>query len=591
MISIEDAVRGDILMSKKWVVAAKKADFNAIGNKFHISPYLARIIRNRDIITEEEINKYLNGTPKDMHDASLLKDIDIASDIIRDAVDAKVPIRIVGDYDIDGVCASYILKSGIEYLGGNVDVRLPDRIQDGYGINEAIISEACQDGIELIITCDNGIAAAKEIDLANSLGITVVVTDHHEVPFVEENGIRTSIIPKADAVIDPKQEDCAYPFDGICGAMVAYKLISYMLNGYEGADEKELLDELFSFAAFATIGDVMELVDENRIAVKYGLEILKNTSNLGMKTLMEVTRVKTDMLSVYHVGFILGPCINASGRLDTANRALSLFGSVDKAEATVIAQELSDLNESRKNMTLTFAQEAIDTVNREYNEDKVLVVFLPKCHESIAGIVAGRIREKFYKPSIVLTLDAEGNVKGSGRSIEGYNMFEELSKVKELFTKFGGHKMAAGMSLNRDNVDILREKLNNNCMLTDEDLIEKMVIDIALPVGYVTLELVEEINRLAPFGVSNAKPLFAQKDVPIKQMQLIGKNKNVLKLTLDGVDGNGLHKNVDAMLFNNAEEVYNEISGHDSISILYQAGINEYMGRKNVQLLIQDYMI
>lgn len=577
-------------MSKKWVVSAKRADFDAIAAKFHISPYLARIIRNRDVIGDENVNLYLNGEPKDMHDPSLLKDIEIAKDIISDAVEAGVKIRIVGDYDIDGVCASHILHTGISYLGGNVDVRLPDRILDGYGINENIIREASADDIELIITCDNGIAAAKEVQLANDLGMSVIITDHHEVPFSEENGIKEYIIPNADAVIDPKQEECNYPFSGICGAMVAYKLISYMLKDYEGADEKELLEELFSFAAFATVGDVMELVDENRIAVKHGIEILKKTTNLGMKTLMEVTGVHKDVLSAYHIGFILGPCINASGRLDTAKRALELFSCLDKGQATVISKELYDLNESRKNMTVSFANAAIKMVQEEYMDDKVLVIFLPSCHESIAGIVAGRIREKFYKPAIVLTLDAEGGVKGSGRSIESYNMFDELTKVKAIFTKFGGHKMAAGMSLSRDKVDELRRRLNDNCQLSDEDLVEKMVIDIPLPIGLVTEGFVEENDKLAPFGVANPKPLFAQKDVAIRQMQLIGKNKNVLKLILDGVNKDNNHINVEAVLFNNAEEAYEKIKERDKISILYQIGMNEYMGNRTVQLLIQDYM-
>lgn len=577
-------------MSKKWVVSAKRADFDAIAAKFHISPYLARIIRNRDVIGDENVNLYLNGEPKDMHDPSLLKDIEIAKDIISDAVEAGVKIRIVGDYDIDGVCASHILHTGISYLGGNVDVRLPDRILDGYGINENIIREASADDIELIITCDNGIAAAKEVQLANDLGMSVIITDHHEVPFSEENGIKEYIIPNADAVIDPKQEECNYPFSGICGAMVAYKLISYMLKDYEGADEKELLEELFSFAAFATVGDVMELVDENRIAVKHGIEILKKTTNLGMKTLMEVTGVHKDVLSAYHIGFILGPCINASGRLDTARRALELFSCLDKGQATVISKELYDLNESRKNMTVSFANAAIKMAQEEYMDDKVLVIFLPSCHESIAGIVAGRIREKFYKPAIVLTLDAEGGVKGSGRSIESYNMFDELTKVKDIFTKFGGHKMAAGMSLSRDKVDELRRRLNDNCQLSDEDLVEKMVIDIPLPIGLVTEGFVKENDKLAPFGVANPKPLFAQKDVAIRQMQLIGKNKNVLKLILDGVNKDNNHINVEAVLFNNAEEAYEKIKERDKISILYQIGMNEYMGNRTVQLLIQDYM-
>lgn len=576
-------------MAKKWVVAAKKADFNGIAAKYGISPYLARIIRNRDIIDDEEIDRYLNGKISDMHNPANLKDIDIASDIILEAIDAGVPIRIVGDYDIDGVCASYILWKGIRFFGAEADVRLPDRVKDGYGINEAIIDEAVADGIELIITCDNGIAAAHEAEYAMQMGISMVITDHHEVPFNEEDGVRSYILPPADAVVDPKREDCNYPFSGICGAMVAYKLVEYMLMDNDTEDKKELMRELLSFAAFATIGDVMELVDENRIAVKYGIDILRNTGNIGMKALIDVTGIKKETISVFHIGFVLGPCINASGRLDTARRALELFMCDDIKEATVIAQELSELNESRKNMTVSFAREAIRIAESDYEDDKVLVVFLPSCHESIAGIVAGRIREKFYKPTIVLTLDAEGNVKGSGRSIENYHMYEELNKVSDLFTKFGGHKMAAGMSLGRENVDELRRRLNENTTLKEEDLVEKIVIDIPLPIGYVTSALVKEIERLAPFGVANTKPYFAQKDVPIRQVSLIGKNHNVVKLVLGGVDENGNAVNVDAVLFENAEEAYKELSTKQTVSILYQAGINEYMGKSTVQLTIKDY--
>lgn len=577
-------------MSKRWVVAAKKADFNAIGSKYHISPYLARIIRNRDIITDEAINMFLNGRPENMHDPALLKDIYEASEIIKEAFEAGVKIRIIGDYDIDGVCASYILKSGLAFMGADVDVRLPDRIKDGYGINEAIIKEASDEGVELIITCDNGIAASDEIEFALSLGISVVVTDHHEVPFEEINGQKVYKLPKADAVVDPKREDDEYPFSGICGAMVAYKLIQFMLKDYSVGGQDELLEELFSMAAFATIGDVMELTNENRIAVKYGLDILRRTTNVGMKALMAVTGISKETLSAFHIGFVLGPCVNASGRLDTAKRALELFESVDMKEATIIATELKDLNESRKNMTVSFANEAIKMVEEEFSNDKVIVVFLPSCHESIAGIVAGRIRERFYRPSIVLTLDDNGDVKGSGRSIENYDMFAELTKVKDIFTKFGGHKMAAGMSLKRDDISRLRKRLNDNCSLTDEDIIEKLTIDIPLPISYVTLDFIDELEKLAPFGVSNPKPLFAQKDVPIMACELLGKNSNVLKLRLQSITPDGKMVPCEAILFENAQEAYAELSNKDKVSILYQAGVNEYMGRRNVQLIIKDYM-
>ena len=585
-------------MSKKWVVAAKKADFDGIAARFGISPYLARIIRNRDIITENEIDAYLNAKIDKMHDSALLKDMELSGEIINDAIEAGANIRVIGDYDIDGVCASYILKKGLEFLGAIIDVRLPDRVADGYGLNRRIVEEAANDGIDLIITCDNGIAARDEIEYAMGLGISVIVTDHHEIPFNEDSFGKHYVIPPADAVIDPKQEECPYPYSGICGGMVAYKLVDHMVRKYtdKSYDEgtitrSELMSELLSFAAFATVGDIMELKDENRIAVKLGLDILRNTTNIGMKALIKVTGVKQDILSVYHIGFILGPCINASGRLDTANKALELFMCEDEEEALNIARELSELNESRKNMTLAFADRAIKMVQEQYNNDKVLVVFLQNCHESIAGIVAGRIREKFYKPTIVLTLTEDGAVKGSGRSIEGYDMYEELTKVKELFTKFGGHKMAAGLSMHYADVDELRRRLNDNTALTEDELIEKMVIDIPLPIGYVTMDFVKEIDRLAPFGMGNSKPLFAQKDIKVLDARIMGKNQNVLKMMLDGVDPSGEHKKVSAVYFGDVSELYDKVSNSGTISILYQVGINEYMGNSSVQLNVVDYMV
>ena len=600
-------------MHKKWVVAAKRADFNAIAEKFNISPYLARIIRNRDVIGDEQIEKYLNGGIECMHSPALLKDMDIAADILWDAIASGVKIRIVGDYDIDGVLASYILKRGIEFMGGKAQVRLPDRILDGYGLNDNIINEAFEAGVELIVTCDNGIAANKEIMHAVELGMSVIVTDHHEVPYEETEEGRRFILPPADAVIDPKREDCPYPFKGICGAMVAYKLIMYMLDNFlmpecmvtrEASDKaatfasavnaaslKELKEELLSFAAFATIGDVMELVDENRAAVKLGLETLRRTKNVGMKALVDTVGIDPEAIDVYHIGFILGPCINATGRLESAQKALELFFSKDYKEASVIAEELRNLNESRKNMTISFTKAAIDMVNESFPDDKVIVVYMPSCHESIAGIVAGKIRESFYRPSIVLTDDSEGNIKGSGRSIEGYNMYEELTKVNDIFTKYGGHKMAAGLSMKAGCADELRRRLNENCSLTEEELIEKMVIDIPLPVGYVTQALVDEMDRLSPYGVSNPKPLFAQKDVKVINAGLIGKNSNVCKLTLEGAGGDGSLRRINAVIFEEAQKAYEEIANHDKISVLYQASTNEYMGNRSVQLIIKDYAV
>lgn len=586
-------------MHKKWVVAAKKADFNQIAQQFGISPYLARIIRNRDVIGDEAVNMYLNGSLSDLHAPNLMKDIPKAADILMDAIDAGAKIRIVGDYDVDGVCASYILQKGIKSLGGDADVRLPDRILDGYGINKDIITQAYSDGVELIVTCDNGIAAAKEIEKALQLGMSVIVTDHHEVPYEGEGEDKIYILPEADAVVDPKQPDCNYPFPGICGATVAYKLISYILDNPEYAMYKdsnpvadsidELKEELLSFAAFATICDVMELKDENRIIVKYGLKLLARTKNVGLNALINVTGVDRNALNVFHVGFILGPCVNATGRLDSATKAIKLFNEENPQQAVLIAEELRSINESRKNMTVSFSEAAIEMVENQYSDDKVIVVYLPSCHESIAGIVAGKVRERFYKPAIVLTNDAEGNIKGSGRSIEAYNMYEELTLVNSLFTKYGGHKLAAGLSMKAGSADELRSRLNANCKLTEENLVEKCVIDIPMPIDRISKEFVGELDKLGPFGTGNPRPLFAQKDVNVINASLIGKNQNVLKLRLESPGQDGAGHPVDAVLFENAKDAYEEIRNHNKISILYQAGLNEYMGQSSVQLTIKDY--
>lgn len=580
-------------MGKKWVVVSKGADFNQIAKDFGISPYLARIVRNRGAVTHDEIDRFLNGDVSKMHDPALLRDMDNAAQILADAIEAQIPIRIVGDYDIDGVCASFILKKGIDAAGGISDVRLPERIKDGYGLNENIIRSAYDDGIELLVTCDNGIAAEKETKLAMSLGMSVIITDHHEVPYEETDGVKKYIMPYADAVIDPKREDCDYPFKGICGAMVAYKLISYLYkNTYIGEtvkDTDELLTEFLSFAAFATVGDIMELTDENRIAVKYGLKILSNTRNTGMKALIEATGLKGSAISVYHVGFVLGPCVNAAGRLDSADAPLKLFFETDAVKAKEAAEELVRINISRKNMTDAYSDKAVKIVLERYANDRVLVVYMPDCHESLAGIVAGRLRERFYKPSIVLTDDADGNIKGSGRSIEGYDMYDELTGVKELFTKFGGHKMAAGLSMEKGSADLLRQRLNDKCTLTDDDLTEKLKIDIPLPIGYLNEDLVSELDRLEPYGLANPRPLFAQKDVGIKNMRLTGKNEDTLKLTLSGAGPDGRMRTFYAIRFKDGRKMYDDLKDRNSVSVLYQAGFNEYEGRKTIQITIRDY--
>lgn len=572
-----------------WFVSAKKADFNQIGERFGISPILARIIRNRDIISSEEISLFLHGTLKELHSPLAMKDMNRAVALLKDAIENKRSIRIIGDYDIDGICATYILLIGIQRCNAIVDTKLPDRIKDGYGINESIIKQAYDDGIDLLVTCDNGIAAEKQIAYAKELGMTVIVTDHHEVPYeqLDDKAERKYVLPPADAVVDPHQADCAYPFAGICGAVVAYKVIQALWNTFDIMDSVE--EELLQFAAFATIGDVMELKNENRIIVKYGMKHLRNSNNLGLKALMDATGIDKENLSPFHIGYILGPCLNASGRLDSAERALALLTCDTVKEAAIIAGELKELNDSRKDMTQSFTEEAIriieNTSETNYRDDKVLVIYLPGCHESLAGIIAGRIKERYYRPTFILT-DGEGKgaVKGSGRSIEAYHMYEEMTKCKELFSKFGGHKMAAGLSMPMENVSQFRQRLNQNARLTDDDMQEKVLIDIPLPIAYVTEQLIAEIELLEPFGVGNPKPLFAEKDLMIQSFHIVGKNRNVVKLLLVGA-GN---QSVEAVWFGEGD-TFTKRQG-DRISIAYYPTLNTYMGKTAIQLNIQHYL-
>lgn len=469
---------------ERWVLLRKGADFEAIGKKYHISPRLACLIRNRDIIGEEEIHQYLNGTITDLYDGMLMKDMDKALDILREKIAGQQKLRVIGDYDIDGINASYILLEGLERLGADVDCDIPNRITDGYGLNIDLIERAYDDGIDTIVTCDNGIAAADEIAYGKQLGMTIIVTDHHEVPYCEDDGRKTYRLPLADAVIDPKQPGCEYPFKGLCGAAIAYKLVEALCESM-GRDVDDL-DDLIENAAIATVGDVMDLEGENRILVKEGLQMLGRTRNQGLRSLMECTGVQKDQIRAYHIGFVLGPCLNASGRLDTAKRALKLLRAKDKKEADILAGELKALNDSRKDLTDAAVKQAIELVETTaVGQDKVLVIYLPGCHESIAGIVAGRIREIYYKPVFVLT-DAEEGIKGSGRSIEAYSMYEELSKCQKLLTRYGGHKLAAGLSLEKENIERLRYMLNANCTLQEEDLAEKVVIDMEMPFSCVT---------------------------------------------------------------------------------------------------------
>lgn len=584
---------------ERWVLLRKGADFEAIGKKYQISPRLACLIRNRDVIGEEAVDRYLNGTISDLYDGMLMKDMDKAIDILKEKILEDKKIRVIGDYDIDGVNATYILLEGLERLGADVDSDIPDRISDGYGLNRHLVERAYEAGVDTLITCDNGIAAADEIAYGKEMGMTVIVTDHHEVPFDEHDGEKRYRIPPADAVMDPKQPDCLYPFKGLCGAAVAYKLMEALWEsmGKDSAD----LDDLIENVAIATIGDVMDLEDENRIFVKEGLQMLRRTKNPGLKALIECTGIDKNSLNSYHIGFVLGPCINAGGRLDTAKRALELLRAGTQKEADILAGDLKALNDSRKDMTeeaVKQAEEQVETTT--ISKDKVLVVYLPDCHESLAGIVAGRIRENYYKPVFVLT-DAEEGVKGSGRSIDGYHMYEELNKCKELLTKFGGHRMAAGLSLPKENVGKFREMLNKNCTLTEEEMKEKVTIDMEMPFGCVTEGLVKELELLEPFGKGNTKPVFAARDVILLGARILGKNRNVLKLQVQDVNG----CRIEAMLFHHAEEFLGELEEQYGkteveailkgrgrqirISMTYYPDMNEYMGKKTPQIVVTHY--
>ena len=568
---------------KKWFVSAKKADFTEIGKKFHITPMTARIIRNRDVIGDEQVRRYLYGDLADLYSPWLLFGMKEAVSLLKEAVSEHKKIRVIGDYDIDGVCSTYILLTGLRKIGANVDTVIPDRIKDGYGINEQLIDGAKQDGVDLIITCDNGIAASSQISYAKDLGMSVIVTDHHEVPFEESEGDRREKLPPADVIINPKQEQCQYPWKGLCGGVVAWKVVAALYETY-GVSMEEAY-RLLEFAAIATVGDIMELQDENRIIVKEGLKRIHHTKNIGLKSLIEVNGLEKDSISAYHIGFVLGPCINAGGRLDTAKRALELFSSEEKESADRLAGDLKALNDSRKELTKEGVEEAIRQVlETGRRSEKVLVIYLPDCHESIAGIIAGRIKEHFYRPTIVLT-DAEEGIKGSGRSIPGYHMFEELSKVAELFTKFGGHPMAAGMSLPKENLSKLRTLLNQNCTLTEEEMIEKVSIDIAMPIQYVNEAFVEELKVLEPFGNGNAKPLFAEREFHVLQSQLLGKNKNTVKVY--GTNMTGCH--IEGLYFGDAEAFLEFLKQKDTISMTYYPSVNEFRGKKTLQIIIQDY--
>ena len=584
------------MSNEKWLLRNRKVDLKAMSEKYKISQLLCKLMVNRDIIDENIINSYINPVYKYLHSPKTMKDVVIAVDIIKRKIQENKKIRIIGDYDVDGIISVFILYTALKKCGANVDYEIPDRIKDGYGINENIVKVAYDEGVDTIITCDNGISAIDQIQYAKDLGLTVIVTDHHDVPFIEEDGVRTFLSSQADAIINPKQIECEYKFKSICGAGVAFKLMEALYE--EIGMDKEECYKLIEFIAIATVCDVVDLIDENRIFVKNGLEMLNNSKNIGINALKKACGLEDKEITAYHLGFVIGPCLNASGRLDSAKKGLELLLMEDDEEAKNLAQEIVDLNDARKNMTKEGVDRAINIIDiTDINNDNILVVYIPDIHESLAGIVAGRVKEKYNKPTIILTKSEEG-AKGSARSIEEYNMFEGLLACKELLDKFGGHPMAAGLSLQEDKVDELRIALNNKCELTDEDLTRKIMIDSSLPLEYLNLHLIEELNVLEPFGKGNAKPVFGVRDAKITRAMLLGKDKNVLKLKL--LTNNDI--TIDAMIFNDLENfeskiiekygnegldnLYNKSNNNISMDFTFYPSINEWNGNKSIQIVV-----
>lgn len=557
-----------------------------IAQKYKFDQVIARVIRNKDIVTEDEFYEYIYGDITMLNSPHLMKDIDKAAEIIKNAIADGLKIRIIGDYDIDGINSIYILYSGLVRLGADVDYTVPHRVYDGYGINERLIDEAKKEGVKVLITCDNGIAAYNQILHAKNLGMTVVVTDHHDIPFNETDGRREYVVPPADAVVDPKQVDCVYPYKKICGATVAFKFIQVMFELFNRPNT-EILDFL-EFAAIATVGDVVELQHENRIIVKAGLKKIANTENAGINALIDVNKLDRSKIKAYHIGFVIGPCLNASGRLDTAMKAVKLLLTSDRKEAEELAGILKALNDERKDLTLKGVENAISQIdNTSLKDDNVLVVYLPECHESIVGIIAGRIRERYNKPVIVFA-DGEGCLKGSGRSIESYNMFEKLSQVKHLLIKFGGHPMAAGMSIEREKLDEFRKELNKNANLTEEDLTLNIMIDVPMPVDYANLfGVVNKLDILEPFGQGNSKPVFADKGLNIFDMAHMGKEGQYTRMRL-GRSESGTK--IDAVMFSKSDIVEQAFADRRRIKILYYPSLNEYNGRSKMQIVIDDVM-
>ena len=591
-------------MKQKWFVTAKKADFQAIGARFGIDPVTARIIRNRDIVGNDAIADYLDCSTRQLHNPHLLKDADAGAEILAKKIHEGKKIRVIGDYDIDGVNASYILITALRICGAQVDHVIPDRVHDGYGMNCGMVTRALEDGVDTMITCDNGISAAEEVAFAKQSGLTVIITDHHEVPFsivsVNGNQQKQYRIPAADAVINPKQADCAYPYSGLCGAAVAWKFIQVLYERMGIPIERSF--EMMAHAAFATVGDVMELTGENRTIVKLGLQAVHKTEHPGLLALIQQNHLEREQIRSWHFGFVLGPCINAGGRLDTAKRSLELLLESSPEKASLLARELVELNDRRKNLTQQGVEEAKRYIEeKSIAEDKVMVIYLPQCHESLAGIIAGRIREMYHKPVFVLTNAQDGGVKGSGRSIEAYSMYEEMTKCSGLMTKFGGHPMAAGLSMEKENVNRFRTDLNAYSNLTEEDFIEKVHIDVPMPLYYIRTELIREFECLEPFGKGNEKPVFAVRDIHPLHAGIVGKNKNVLKMVVEDGDGGYM----DAVYFGDIEAFLEFLREKSSIqqvdallhgapqqirfSVTYDPSVNTYLGKEKVQIIIRNY--
>ena len=570
---------------EKWLIYSKKADFAGISRKYNISPMLARIIRNRDIVTDEQISRYLNADIDSMYDPFLLKGMHEGVKITADTISRGGRIRIMGDYDVDGVCSSYILKSFIEHVGGTADIRLPDRMREGYGMNTVMAEEAARDNISLIITCDNGISSTAAVEMARSLGINVIISDHHEPP---------AVLPDANVIIDPKQAGDTYPFREICGAGVAYKFVQ-ALNIYCGFHADKLLDELLQYAGMATVADIVPLIDENRIFASEGIKRLRNTANVGLNSLIEKRSVIKSRINSGIIGFVLGPCINSAGRLKNATIALDLLEEKNEHEAGRIANELSELNDKRKKLTAdqcAVADEMINSIIASGKKlNKILVVYLPDAHESVAGIVAGRIKEEFNRPSIVVT-NSEDGLKGSGRSVDSYNMMEGMNSCSDLFIKYGGHAKACGFTLKLDGtreetVERFSQRINDACTLKDEDLEKTVWIDMRLPFKYITEEFVRELERLEPFGLQNEKPIFAENEIKVQSAAVIGKNNNTLKLELEDREGT----RIEGLLFGEESyvtELKKMVSQDRHISILYYPQINEFRGIKTRQAMIKS---